>query len=830
MVLSLSHDQGCKHIMWVMSWCYRVILLIVGCVTLLSTAAQAQEVEYDYRYYKFYDTEEESLVLLEGRISSRFSDIPVASSRSEYVLRSLNFRYMGERGSERNIFGGAEIDYTTSRLLSGLRFSSSDDEGFGGNYLSTPLYRTRRYDMKDEYTPANSLGVALSGRRSLGRVSYFGYYKPDYHGVLLVNGWEYRYSARLSVGNDLYVKGVYGDMADLAFAATYRDRRSTLHLVALLPYSKRGLSRASVEEAYQLLGDRQYNPLWGMQGGKVRNSREASLLRPEALLLWNYRLTVATSLTLTLDVSHSAEGVSSLSWYNAPTPIPDNYHYLPSYYALSDEIQAVRNVWLSNDLRYTQIDWEGLYHTNALQSDGHARYAVESRREDVARGGVTASFKTALKGVDVEYGLSLNADRVHRYKVLEDMLGATHIDNLDYFFVDDATNTNGLKNNLRCSDVRVREGDTFGYNYLLMQSRASLFGGIYWSRENLNISLFANMATERYIRKGLYESELFPGAGSWGDSQRVALTPYSVVAAASYTFENHAFGATFALEGAVPGVDNLFYNPDYNNRLVDNLVLTRSSAVRLGYGYSPNTKLLCGAQLFALHRSEGCRVIRYYDDLAGVYSNGLVEGISRMGYGADLHATVSWNRILSSNFRAIMASYRYVDDATLRLYSDSDNMLLRDSRVVLDGLHSGASEFAIYGDISYSYRDWNGRVSLSWCDGGYIEPGYASRTEGVLSYAISAKERQVLMAQRALPSATSLDFSLSRTIDLAGGESLVIRVGVNNLLGGSWVVQGYESNRMRMTSDGDFLSIRRGADALRYSYPRMLSLSINCRF
>lgn len=71
-----------------------------------STAAHAQEVEYDYRYHKFYDTEEESLVLVEGRISSRFSDIPVASSLSEYTLRSLNFRYMGERGSERNIFGG----------------------------------------------------------------------------------------------------------------------------------------------------------------------------------------------------------------------------------------------------------------------------------------------------------------------------------------------------------------------------------------------------------------------------------------------------------------------------------------------------------------------------------------------------------------------------------------------------------------------------------------------------------------------------------------------------------------------------------------------------
>ena len=94
----------------------------------------------------------------------------------------------------------------------------------------------------------------------------------------------------------------------------------------------------------------------------------------------------------------------------------------------------------------------------------------------------------------------------------------------------------------------------------------------------------------------------------------------------------------------------------------------------------------------------------------------------------------------------------------------------------------------------------------------------------------SASGWLMLAGMTALPSATSLDFSLSRTIDLAGGESLVIRVGVNNLLGGSWVVQGYESNRKRMTSDGDFLSTRRGADALRYSYPRVLNLSINCRF
>lgn len=813
-----------------MGWWSRSISLIIGFIVLLCHIAMAQEEEYDYRYYKLYNTEDESIILLEGRQSSRISNIPSVGSKSEYSLRSLNYTYMGERYSERNIFGGAEVDYTTARLLSQLKFSRSSDEGLGGLCFSSPLYKTKRYSCDDDYTITNLLKVDFMGRRSLGRVTYFGSYKPDYNGVMLNSGWAYRYSARVALGDDLYVKGVYGDIADLAFAATYRDRRTTLHIVALLPYSKRGLSRASVEEVYQLLGDRQYNPLWGMQGGRVRNSREATLLRPEAMLLWDYRLSVATTMSLTLDVSYAKEGVSSLSWYNAPTPIPDNYHYLPSYYSLAADSKAVSDVWLSNDLRYTQVDWEGLYHTNALQSDGHARYAVESRREDVADGGVTASFKTALKGVDVEYGVSLNSQRVHRYKVLEDALGATHIDNIDYFFVDDATHTDGLRNNLRSSDITVSEGDTFGYNYLLMQSRASLFGGIYWSRENLNISLFANLATERYIRKGLYESELFPGAGSWGSSHRVALTPYSMVGTLNYTYENHLLGAALAVEGSAPNVDDLFYNPDHNNRIADNVTLSKSRAVKLAYGYIPNTRVSCGVQLFAISHGDESRVIRYYDDLAGLYSNGLVSGISRVGYGADMHASVRWNSVFSSNFRAVISSYRYAEDAMLKLYANSDNRLLRGSDVALRGLHCGSSELALYGDLSYSYGGWDACISMSWCDGGYVEPAFVSRSESVLSNTISNEERCQLMMQEELPSASSVDLSLSKSIGLSGGQSLDIRIAISNLLGGCWVVRGYETNRLRLLSNGSFLSIRRGADALRYSYPRVLSLSASCWF
>ena len=138
-----------------------------------------------------------------------------------------------------------------------------------------------------------------------------------------------------------------------------------------------------MEESYSLLGNRLYNPLWGIDNGELRNSRVATMKRPELVVAWDYRLTVSTSMHLTADLYYAVEGVTSLAWFDAPTPLPDNYHYLPSYYDYPADKKYVTDVWLSNDLRYTQIDWAGMRHTNALQSDGHARYVVESRKEEL---------------------------------------------------------------------------------------------------------------------------------------------------------------------------------------------------------------------------------------------------------------------------------------------------------------------------------------------------------------------------------------------------------------------------------------------------------------
>ena len=807
----------------------RRIVAVFGALMLLCGMASAQEIDYDYRAYKLYKDDEPLLTMLEDTLKVEHPQagyVANVTPMSEYSLRRLNYRNMGEFAAESYALGGCYVDYTTARMLSQLRLSSEVDRGG----LGRAIYSTKLFNPNDRLYRGQSIGAELNCRGYSASLSYYAGYKPEYKGVKLKDGWSFRHAVRLAGGDDLYVDGVSANILDLSFGATWSDKRNRLNLFAFLPLSERGLRRASVDESYSLLGNKLYNPLWGIDNGELRNSRMATAMRPEIVAAWDYRVTISTTMHLVSDLYYSKEGVTSLSWFDAPTPLPDNYHYLPSYYDYPSDKRYVTDAWLSNDLRYTQVDWVGMRHTNALQRDGHARYVVESRREDSLNGDILLSFDTKLQGVGVNYGLRLGAVNYHRYKVLDDLLGATHILDLDYFLVDDATHYNGTINNLQSDELVITEGDTFGYNYAIRRFKSEIFGSADWEYGDMRFAVSANIGSERILRNGYFEKELYRGEGSYGRSQCVVLNPYAFVFAWSYHVDNHIFGASLQIAAESPGVDNLFFNPEYNNRIVADVVEVKRRMARLSYALSANESLRLSALLFANHYTGGVEVLRYYDDLSGIFSNGVVSGISWLGYGADVAAEISWNRLFSSNFRAVVSSYRYSDNANMMLYANDDNHLIANSLVHIKGCHRGSAELAAYGDISYRHRGWRATASLSWCDGGYVAPSFVPRMDRVLSFTTSDEERSALLEQRDLDSATLIELSISKRIQLKNGMSLSTVLKVSNLLGGSWVANGYESNRIRCVTNGYYSRVFKSAEMVSYSYPRMFNLSLNLWF
>lgn len=799
-----------------------VALIFMGVATVC-----AQDDTADYLQYKFYkEDDDDSLWLTAVEREDHDEDVITDGNLSNalYALSMVGFERRGESyNARRYMVGELDVEYSTARMLTalGLRYDDRvDAEGATRHYFN---------DKDESYYAGHYLRAELYGCNYIGGVSHRGRYKPAKDGVVLKDGWSFGHYARLRTGRDLYVDGVYTNALDIAAMATYRDRRNWLNVVVTLPLSERGLRSTSVAEAYTLTDNTLYNPSWGMQDGKMRNSRVATSLHPDIVALWGRRLTATTTMTLSVNIGFDCRGYTSLAWFNAQSPMPDNYRYMPSYYADDETSREVREAWLRGDKRYTQIDWQGLYHTNALQRDGSARYAVECRRENVLRTATDLAFDSRIGGVDVRYGVTIDLRTAHEFKVMDDLLGADHIVDIDYYLIDDATYANSLQNNLRSPNRTIGEGDRYGYDYRLTRLGAKLYGSVLYAWGDMSIYAALHAGMDNTSRRGRYEKELFPAEGSFGPSRSLVTNPYRFNVAWRYELGSHLFTASAMVRGESPEVEDMFLQTEYNNRATESYGLATVVAADLTYRYTHH-RVGVTATLFCTTTANESDVLHYYDDLAAVYTDAVISDIGRLRLGVEASATVRWSQYLSSTAMLTAAMCRYRSDATVHLYADTDNDLVAVSRAAIKGVDMGTPKLATYGDITFRHSGWMARLALSYAGLRYVEPSIVRRTERVLSFTPSPEERDVLMAEEHLADAVTLDAAVSKRIRFKDGPTLSIQLSVRNLLGSNNVRYGNEQSRVRRTTVAGRTFVSPFANRLSYAYPRTFYLAASLWF
>lgn len=815
----------------------RYIGIMILATLLVWQDGYAQEIseELDYHNFKFYAEEEDDDLSLWGGLTTEGEDEESTrhyTPNSRYALSYANNTYRGFRYSEaRNMLGFMEVDYATTRLLRTLGYKTATTYGIGTATLSGALGETTTILTGEESRlyDHQSLRIDLAGHNYLIGADYRGTYSLNPKGIALKEGWQLLSNARVRTGRDLYVDGVYTNALDLSFGASYTARNDNLDIAITLPFSERGLRQASTEEAFTLTQNRLYNPSWGMQSGRIRNSRVATSLRPEAVAMWRRRVTATTDMTLAANIYYSLSGRSSLTWFNAPTPTPDNYKYMPSYYTSDSERNTVEEAWRSNDPRYTQIDWERLYHTNTIQADGHARYAVASRHTNTSHTAINLGFNTLLNGATVQYGMELCNNTERAFRVMDDLLGATHIIDKDYYLEDDATYSHLTENDLRNPNHKVTEGERYGYDYALTRRSAKLYATTQWQISDIDFSIAANMALEQTLRRGYFEKELYSGSASFGRSQAVTLTPAMLSASAHYTLNNHDMGISLLLRGESPMPDDLFLQPEYNNRRIDNPSLSTAMAAELSYGYTAS-RLRLQAKLFTASTAHEVDIVRYYDDLAGEYSDAVVSNIGRLHYGIEASADVTWSQYFTSNFSLSAAQYAYRTNPTVTTYADDDNTLIANSIAEMKWHNIGAPSITLYGDVAFRHNGWMARASVQYWGVNYATPSYIRRTVRVVSYAASEEEKTTLQQQQRLPDAATLDMSISKRIKFSKDLSLSIQLSARNILGSNVVYSAYEENRISRHKVGNRTDISPFANRLTYAYPRLFSLSASLWF
>lgn len=794
-----------------------ILSAIVGSYCLLW--AQTQDYYDDIRRYKLFDHYDDNDGWIHGdtTLFNRLNHNTAQLLLSNLSIPSYDMRY-SRRGMEHLSkmyrIGHLDIDYATARQLQQLSVGKHDTD------------HTTLFDLGNDRSyaePHYTLQANLSGRGTLGGVGYRTTLHP-------LNGWSISLVTRVRAGRDIYIEGIDGAGFDIGVDLSRMFRCGTLSIVGVVPWSQRALRGASTEEAYTLLGNQHYNPSWGYLDGKRRSAREATSLRPEIVVVWSANVKNSTRYTISTNIYYHRESLSALAWFNAPTPLPDNYRYMPSYHREDESYSLVEQSWTTNDTRYTQIDWEGMMLTNTLQKESHAAYIVELRHANTLRSALSLDFESRVGSATIAYGVTLDSHTTRHYKTVKDLLGGDHIDNLDYMLIDDATFCRNMQNDLRNPDRTVREGERYGYDYRLSHLRATLYADAEWQLRDSRIALGANFATDMTQRRGYYEKELFRGRASYGLSQRAMLTPFKLYAKWELLRGAHLFGAHAAVEGITPEVDAMFLQPQYNNRLADDIALGTALNAELRYGYHSAKVDVIAIAFVAAHLND-IDAVRYYDDLAALYANATISNIDRLGYGIEAAATVRYTRRWSSTFSLSAGDYTYCSDANIKLYADNDNRLISNTRSDICGCRLAVPRATLSAEVAYrSFNGWYANLGVSYYAPSVPMLSYTRRSERVLSYALSVEERDALVAQQPTPHSVAVEARIAKSFRFRGGNSLWVQLSANNLLNSHIVYSGYEQNRIRRISSSYRNIVRPFDDKLTYAYPCNFRLAVSYRF
>ena len=416
--------------------------------------------------------------------TARYRNRGYNSNVENYYIEGLNFSSQ-ERGQFNYSAMGGLND--ASRYKEVLNPMEATNFTFGGVGQST------NYLMgASRYAQGWKVGVAGTNRNYKARVN------ATYSSGVMANGWAV--TAQLAYRFSPYVdnKGIIGEgikYYSLGYFLTAEKiwENVRLKLITFGAPTERGQNAAVTQEVYDLTGSNNYNPYWGYQDGKVRNSRIVKSYDPTVIVAAEFKLDEQQKIKAAVGYHYSWYSNSALNFYNAPDPRPDYYRNLPSamwdgqianpnnetsagqlfddagvHYPWGlfigedmkgnplgsgfigddgnlvgpsvnmEQYNNLVNLWKNRDNKTTQIDWDNIYAANYANNvndpTGSARYTLERRHNDIEEANASFNYtNTKFDHLKMTVGLEGKVSQGIHYKTIDDLLGGNQWIDIDAF-------------------------------------------------------------------------------------------------------------------------------------------------------------------------------------------------------------------------------------------------------------------------------------------------------------------------------------------------------------------------------------------------------------
>ncbi len=581
--------------------------------------------------------------------------------------------------------------------------------------------------------------------------------------------------------------------------------------------TERAAQAASTDEMYWLANSNFYNPNWGYQGGKKRNSRIIHDYAPAGLLTWDYKIDLNTKLATTLLGKYSMFSSSRLNYNNATNPAPDYYSLMPSYhYNVWDHTGTATDLanwnaayeYLSASKANRQLNWDKMYYANQMASiqGADAMYYQQAYHDDQFSLSLASVLDKQLTNTSkLNAGINLSTNTGFHYQTMEDLLGASSFHNINTYVVGTyAESSDQVQYDMNNPNSVIREGDRFGYDYNILVNKVNAWAVYSKNFRKVNTFIGGRIGGQTLQRDGKMRNGLAPD-NSYGKGKTAKFLDGGGKAGLIWTIgHGHMVNAGVGFEWKAPQARNAFSAPQVNNDFTTNLKNEKIFSSEIGYQYQTSW-LHANLSGYFSRLTDVSEYSMAYSDIQNSFSYISLTGINKEYYGVELGMKFKVTSEFDIKALGTVSEAKYTNNANVR-YMLSNSGAYTDDICVNKGMREGGTPLTAASiDLSYHASGWYIDLIGNYFDQIYLYYSPITRfyndfpdpdNDGV-------RDLTTLASQAKGKGGFMLDASIGKSIYLKKG-SLSINLMLTNILNNTRIVTGgMEQNRRDKDAQGE---------------------------
>ena len=805
--------------------------LTLAILALLSSSMMTAQVE-DKKTEGEGDKDESAFTFTESQLGEdddMSQNVTIVNSNSNiyanevgYLWSPVRFRYRAFNQKYNDVYingalmNDAESGQFRYSQVGGLNNQTRSGEyslPFEANNFSMPsMGGANNYNFRPSAMPiGNKAALSVANRNYTLRGMY------SYSSGLNDKGWAVAAALTYRWADRGYVEGTFYNSLSYFLGIEKVTGNHSISFVTWGNPTERASQGASTDEMYWIANDRYYNPYWGYQNGKKRNSRVINDFAPTALLTWDWKINDDMKLTTSLTGKYSMYKSTKLNYNNSDNPQPDYWKVLPSSYfnVWNEDDNSYRTEsawdawnnaynWLSLSKVNRQIDFDRLYAANvsASQQGADAMYYIQAKHNNQLDFKLSSTLDMKLDDRQkLVMGMNLGTTKGMHYQTMDDMLGATQFHNINYYALGKYDiNSEQVQYDLNNPNAKVGEGDRFGYDYNILVDRADFWTTYSATLSRMHAFVSARVGGTQMQRDGKMRNGLAKD-NSYGKSGTARFLDGGGKIGLSFNLGMGniiQLGAGYELR--TPTAYTAFASPEINNDFVANLKNEKVLSAELGY--SLNTSWVrANVNAYYSRIKDATEWQCFYFDDANSFSYVSLTGVEKEYYGVEYGLKFKITSAFSIQAVGTVSEAKYANDANVR-YMLSTSGDYGNDICHLKGVREASTPLLAQSlTLSYSNKGWFIDLTGNYYDHIYLSPSVYYRYDEICEH--DNDGNAIVPDQLEGNGGFMLDASIGKLIRLRKGQ-LSINLTLTNILNNRDICTGgYEQSRDNLTSSGN---------------------------